>query len=548
MAELTFEPPGPGAWTLDDVHFSGPVSRYYRDVGPSAQLEGYREAAEHYGFLYEREIELVDGFLYHRFRPVVGTPAARPWADVRFRRRVDRLADTYDTKRWREDLERWDDEWKPAHRDTNRSLRAVEPAGLDDDLLGHLDRCRQALVDGEVLQHRMSFCWGYPQYDFLQYTSTWTGRSPDEVLSLLDGASPDSAGPVEERRRVVDAIQDTPAVREVVRSDADPAAIIDELRGADGAVGRAVSDWLDLVGYRPVSGWDLTEPYTLEHPETLVRSLRSALDEGSDGPVDHDPGDRLATIRREVPAEHRDRFDELHEEARLTYRVRDERNFLTAPSRGLLRRALLEVGRRLAERNRLRAPDHAVDLTHGEVVDIFDGAATPTAEEVAERVEYRRTHDSTAAPDRLGTDTANPYEDRDLPDPARRLIDGVRAYGRANDPDTAPESAAGPTIRGVSASGGTAEGTARVVSGPADVRAVRDGDVLVTDQLSPGFNVLLALIEGVVTDTGGKLSHPAIVAREYGLPAVVGCGDATDRIDDGDRVVVDGDAGTVRVL
>jgi pyruvate,water dikinase len=77
---------------------------------------------------------------------------------------------------------------------------------------------------------------------------------------------------------------------------------------------------------------------------------------------------------------------------------------------------------------------------------------------------------------------------------------------------------------------------------------IRPGDVLVTVATSPAFNVVLPLINAVVTDTGALLSHAAIVAREAGMPAVVGCGNATTRIPDGATVRVDGLAGTVTVL
>jgi phosphoenolpyruvate synthase/pyruvate phosphate dikinase len=86
-----------------------------------------------------------------------------------------------------------------------------------------------------------------------------------------------------------------------------------------------------------------------------------------------------------------------------------------------------------------------------------------------------------------------------------------------------------------------------VVHSAAGLARVQEGDVLVTVATSPAFNVVLPLVGAIVTDRGGMLSHAAIVAREYGVPAVVGSGDATRRIPDGARVRVDGDAGEVAV-
>jgi pyruvate,water dikinase len=103
-------------------------------------------------------------------------------------------------------------------------------------------------------------------------------------------------------------------------------------------------------------------------------------------------------------------------------------------------------------------------------------------------------------------------------------------------------------VRGLAASPGIYEGPARRVSGPAEFDRIVEGDVLVTEATSEAFNILLPLLGAIVTDSGGLLSHPAIVAREYGIPGVVGTREATSLISDGARVRVDGDAGEVAVL
>jgi pyruvate,water dikinase len=103
-------------------------------------------------------------------------------------------------------------------------------------------------------------------------------------------------------------------------------------------------------------------------------------------------------------------------------------------------------------------------------------------------------------------------------------------------------------LRGLAASRGSYEGTARLVSGPADFNRIVQGDVLVTTSTTEAFNILLPLLGAIVTDSGGLLSHSAIVAREYGIPGVVGTREGTERIADGARVRVDGDAGEVTVF
>src|SRR5204862_3154978 len=102
-------------------------------------------------------------------------------------------------------------------------------------------------------------------------------------------------------------------------------------------------------------------------------------------------------------------------------------------------------------------------------------------------------------------------------------------------------------VAGLAASPGRYEGWARVVREASDFRKLRKGDVLVAPTTSPAYNVILPMIGAVVTDRGGALSHSAIVAREFGIPAVVGTDQATSRIPAGARILVDGDRGFVAV-
>jgi pyruvate,water dikinase len=103
-------------------------------------------------------------------------------------------------------------------------------------------------------------------------------------------------------------------------------------------------------------------------------------------------------------------------------------------------------------------------------------------------------------------------------------------------------------LTGLAVNSGVYEGPARLVNGSADFGRIRQGDVLVARMTSPYFNVVLPMLGAIVTDRGGQLSHAAIVAREYGIPGIVGTRDATAKIPDGARVRVDGTTGEVRLL
>jgi pyruvate,water dikinase len=130
-----------------------------------------------------------------------------------------------------------------------------------------------------------------------------------------------------------------------------------------------------------------------------------------------------------------------------------------------------------------------------------------------------------------------------LNDPAVRMLWGITSERIAAWLNPSPDE-----VVGVAASAGIVEGIARVLHDVSEISALREGEILVVPVTAPSWAPVFAKIRAAVSDIGGSMSHAAIVAREYGMPAVVGCGDATKRIRTGDRVRVDGDRGTVRVL
>jgi pyruvate,water dikinase len=230
------------------------------------------------------------------------------------------------------------------------------------------------------------------------------------------------------------------------------------------------------------------------------------------------------------------------------YRPRDERGvFSDIWASGLMRRAALAAGRRLAAAGRLHDPEHIIDAGFSEMQELLAGADEPSADELAARHADRTSRDAKSAPRLLGPPPPQPPDPSALPPAPARLM---RAMGIVIEGMFAPSEEAHEEdmLRGLAASKGVYEGPARRVAGPAEFDRIAEGDVLVTEATTEAFNILLPLLGGLVTDSGGLLSHAAIVAREYGIPGVVGTREATDRIADGARVRVDGDAGTVTVL
>jgi pyruvate,water dikinase len=203
-----------------------------------------------------------------------------------------------------------------------------------------------------------------------------------------------------------------------------------------------------------------------------------------------------------------------------------------------VRRVLLEFGRRFAEAGGVDKADDVLFLTPDELRET--ATALPRIDRrrvVAGRraeVEYFRTIQAPAA---LGTRPPGPPPESPL----------RRALGKFFGPPSAPSTEPG-VLRGNGGSPGTARGPAKVVRSLAEAVKLQTGDILVAETTSAPWTPLFATAAAIVTDAGGVLSHCAVVAREFGIPAVVGTGQATAVIRDGQLLEVNGDSGVVRVL
>jgi phosphohistidine swiveling domain-containing protein len=200
----------------------------------------------------------------------------------------------------------------------------------------------------------------------------------------------------------------------------------------------------------------------------------------------------------------------------------------------LLRRMLRELGRRLVEAGAIEERDDIYWLQRDEVeqaaADLERGVPLPNrmAAVRQRRAEWRACKRLTPPPQ--------------LPLKAKLLgmVDtDIWLAARAEETQT------GDTVEGLGASPGQVTARARVIRGPEDFGQMQPGEVLVASITTPAWTPLFAMAAAVVTDIGGPLSHGSIVAREYGIPAVLGTGVATRRIHSGQMITVDGSAGTV---
>jgi pyruvate,water dikinase len=555
----SFEPPGPGSWALDATHFTRPVTRFTAEIFPREFARGFGEGLKRYGLLLENlDYQFMDGVPYFCLRAVgappeaMGHPPREVWDQLaashpEIRARLATSAVALAEKRWRADLELWDREVKPAAVREQLALQAVDPSRMANDaLLAHLDRCRENAKQQVYRHHRFNVPALLPVGDFLAHAQDWTGRPAWELLGLLRGTSKVSLGAADELGRAAEAIRADRQAQALLASTGAPRDVLASLEALPGEAGAAVRAYVGLVGYRLVNGLDVGEPYALEMPEVLVQALRAAAT--AQVAPESDQGGPVAEIRDQVPGAHRQEFDDLLAEARHVYRLRDERAIYgDIWAYGLARRAMLVAGERLAQTGRLGHPAEFVEAGYEEMVALIRGTGGPTSTELARRARHRTETSYADVPAFLGPPPGGPLPAEWLPPAAARA---ERAIGLCIEAIliTPPARTEARTVRGAGASPGVYEGPARLVRGTADFGRILQGDVLVTSSTSAAFNLVLPMLGAIVTDRGGLLSHAAIVAREYGVPSVVGCTDATRQIHDGARVRVDGRAGEVTIL
>jgi pyruvate,water dikinase len=521
-------------------------------------VRGFKEGTERFGLLMSHlESANIHGFSYSQ--PVLafipedaqpGPPPAGFFEQPELLARIRNGKKAIENKLWREDLKRWDEEVKPDSIRRNLDLQAINPESLDNEgLIQHMTDCYQNVAEMLYRHHIFTISSVIPVGLYVGNVCQWSGDSPGEVLYLLKGSSPVSRGLAAAELEEIALLLKQAGIGADQFRDMPPEEVLEALRSLGGVIGKAVDNYLHIVGMQLTSGYDITERYALEMPEILVANIWSALASKATDENEIPVAEAQQALRLKIPLEHRDEFDALLDEARLINRLRDERGaYNEARAFGLSRRAVLEAGKRLQAEGRLPQADALLHASHEEMLALLHGESSVSIAELQQRENWYNNTTTDDVPPYLGPPPEPPPPLEALPEDARIGAAAIgAAFGNlADQPVT--ETTADQVVKGFAVSTGIYEGTARVIQSPADFQHLQAGDVLITKNTSAAFNVVLPMLGAIVTDRGGQLSHAAIVAREYGIPALVSTRNATRVIPDGSRVRVDGTSGTVEVL
>ena len=304
-----------------------------------------------------------------------------------------------------------------------------------------------------------------------------------------------------------------------------------------------------LESYQREYGWnavwshEFIFPSRREQPEPVLEFVRGYLE------TDYDYPSTIAAVKADIEAAAREILDGLEGEARAEMEQANAINLKMAPltpdhhfyidqgSNAHVRLVLIAIGKRLVEMGALDRPDDVIFLRYNELrVFMGDPSGMDARAIVSQRREEREAAYRVRPRDWVGTVTAShlafPY---------------LGLWGFPEKLHRQPSTIEG-QVTGVAASPGVVEGIARVVSTVDQFDEVRKGDILVCQMTNPAWVVLFTKIAGLVTDAGGTVSHPAVLSREFGIPAVVGTSVATQEISTGDRLRVNGSTGVVEIL
>jgi rifampicin phosphotransferase len=527
-----------GFWSFDKMHAPRPITPLSGELIIPGLSWGFTTAQAEYDSPVVTDHKLVHYYYYARFY------AHEDHAVV-----ADRLS-RYETTLWAKAPTvgpRWETEWKPALIElVEKNKRADWSALSNDQILVQLQwfmdhMAHQWYVHGHInfaLLAASSFC------DF--YDEVMKPTDTTESYQCLQGY----------RTRTVDATQALWNLSRIVRSSPDlsslfaskdPKQILGALdNSADGAAFRTKFDeFLFEFGWRSDAVYDMADVTWREEPSIPLTALGAYLGlDDSEDPEKHFV--KSAATRERLMAGIRAKLANDPEKLEVLERyygaasynlplTEDHAFWIDQSGIAVFRRFVIEVGKRLAANGSL---NEAEDIHYLYVEELRDALRTGksykdvAATRRADMAEWAKV----TPPPVLGTPPPP------QPDPFMDAV-VVRLLGI-----TPPEENPDPMlIRGVAGSGGVITGKARVVRSLAEATEIDDGDIVVCEMTLPPWVPMFSIAGAFVTDTGGVLSHCAIVAREFGLPAVVGTMFGTHAIKDGQTVTVDGDKGTVRI-
>jgi phosphohistidine swiveling domain-containing protein len=517
------------SWEWDDMHMPTALAPLAGDYVLTL-CRGFDPAYARFGAPMRMRGRIIAGYCYMALD--YGVP------DDEAKAMIERLRDAYrafapDNGRY------WREEAIPQLKVIYAGIDGIDVDGLSGQALANAwDKAWLGLLRAWEI-HFVTIRGAYRISEDLAdlYERVVPGSAPGEAMALIQGDN-DILQDVEAGiERLVDVAAAHPEVRDRLRAGPPPSLedLADLAGGAE--IVAEIRAFLAEHGHLGQPFDDLSFPSWAEEPTLLTMQIATRLSDPPERNAERRArlraeSERLAAAVRERLAdrpEERSAFERLFGLAQEIGTLTEVHNYwIDRMAQARIRALAIRVGRRLAREGSIGQPDDILYLSQAEVGDLIRVPADRQDIIARRRADHARQQ-TLRPPAKLGA----PEIDLGLTD--RFNV----AFG---------DSASAEELKGTGASAGIARGPARVAFGPADFGRIKRGDIIVCPSSNPSWVPVFAIAGGLVTNTGGVLSHAAVVAREFGLPAVVGVTGATTKIADGRMVEIDGSAGTVRLL
>jgi len=537
--------PGPdeieGFWAFDKMHAPRPLHPLSQDLVMSTLAVGFTKAQAEYDCPVVASNQAINHYFYMAFHPHPDEAVVED--------RMSRYLDTIDEK---VPLvgKRWTNEWLPLIRDRNEAERDADYSGLSNaELLAKFDDMTDWMTEMWYIHGHINFALvsGARLSDL--YTDVMHPDDPTEAYQILQGYHTRPVDAAHGLWRLSRIVRDSPTLHQLFDEN-HPRDLAAKLAKTD--EGRAFLDQLNAYlydfGWRSDAVYDIADVPWRENPSIPLGNIARYINM----PDEDDPMiqyERAVKHREELTAkiqakladdpDQRAKFDELFDAARFAVPLTEDHAFyIDQMGVVLLRTFCLAVGDALVRDGVIDGRDDVFLLFKDEVRDALANGGDKRAT-VIERKASVEAAAQASPPGALGTPPPPPSGD--FVDP---FMDAIVTRLLGIKPPAEGEVDAA-VIDGVAGSPGIYRGVARVVKSLDEAGDLEDGEIMVCEMTLPPWVPMFSIAGAVVSDVGGVMSHCAIVAREFNIPAVVGTVDGTTRIKSGQIITVDGIKGDV---
>ncbi|WP_409300014.1 PEP-utilizing enzyme [Peribacillus sp. SCS-155] len=530
-------------WWFDDLHVPRPVSPLYFDIGGwwgEACKYMYRRFGVPFG--KDWQARNINGYVY------TAVMRREPEEAAKLAPYFAMMLPVYATRflKW------WDDRYLP---EIKKNLEYLDTFAYEEASLPEMMVLLEDALDIQERHLRIHWILNLAQFAAFQQF----GQVAGEVAGPEAAAQYSGKVLVSVQDKNWESSRDLWRIKEEIKSDPSLKSIFTEQDSMDNIIAslkssprgqeilKAIDAYKEEYGYKAVYTHEYTYQLWKENPAPIYEMLRNYLDS------DYDYHKDITKVAEEQKAaieglraliqndEDSQKFENALELALAMAPLTPDHHFyIDQGTYARMRISIKELGKKFAARGDINKSEDIFYLLYDEIREL---SATPDAFDARARVAERRIEQEKAREvtprDWVGTaDHWSLYE---------QAYVGVWGYperfelGKTKDLETTE-------IQGLAASAGVVEGIARLVNDPAEFDQLQQGEILVCRMTNPAWTLLFSKISGLVTDAGGALSHPAVIAREYGIPAVTSTLDATSKIKSGQLIRVDGAKGIVSII